>query len=108
MISIILLYGVFNGFCSSQKYKGFPLFYYIKILIVFFIKHFPLSQSFFSLILQVDILASFQILPPPRAKSQLFQIAHPRPPINFFAVSPPSPTNLGLLVDFKALFGFKF
>ena len=79
MIFIILLYGVFNYFCSSQK-PSFPLFYYIKILITFFIKHFPLSQSFFSPILLVDIRASFQILhPPPWTKSQLFQIAHPRP-----------------------------
>ena len=112
MISIILLYGVFNDFCSSQKYKGFPLFYYIKILITFFIKHFPLSQSFFSPILLVDIRASFQILhPPPLDQISTFSDCSPPPLpplINFFAVSPPSPTNLGLLVDFKALFGFKF
>ena len=112
MISIILLYGVFNYFCSSQKYKDFPLFYYIKILITFFIKHFPLSQSFFSPILLVDIRASFQILHPP-SLDQISTFSDCSPPplpplINFFAVSPPPPTNLGLLVDFKALFGFQF
>ena len=84
MISIILLYRVFNYFCSSQK-PSFPLFYYIKILITFFIKHFPLSQSFFSPILLVDIRASFQILhPPPWTKSHLSQIARPLLPLNQF------------------------
>ena len=80
MIFIILLYGVFNYFCSSQK-PSFPLFYYIKILITFFSKHFPLSQSFFSPILLVDIRASFQILHPP----PLDQIS------TFSDCSPPSP-----------------